>query len=587
MSYFLKKSYPSKKGLYLQIYESFYVPGKGKRNKSFRALGYYDDFINQGISDPIAHFQKEIDSLNLSSLKNTEQQISDVSTSYYLGHFLLKAMFDYLGMDGTINIVASNFKCRYMFSDLFKTLCYSQILSPGSKHKAFEKVIPSIYGANSYSYDQILDAIDFIGSDYHKYIEILNHHISLNWKRDLSKVFFDCTNYYFEIDFENDFLKKGPSKERRMDPLLGQALLLDRDQIPLDTKFYKGNESEMPLLRERIEEMKIKNDVKGRLIQVADKGLNCARNIYSAVIEANDGYIFSRSIKGKMCPREIREAIIDHGNVFSSWVSVKGKNGLLSYQYKVIAYHIGNNTYKDYGMYDYKCKIDPNDKKETQFQVPEKRILIYSPSLARKQRSEILRQVNKLRASLSVKNAAKEEYGDLAKYINVTATDNDGKKVKIASSINEEKVNEDLAFAGYNLLITSEIDADPRDIYNVYHNLWRIEESFKVMKSYLEARPVYLSNKNTIYGHFLLCYISLTILRLLELKTFNDDIPISQIIDFIRQYTVTLNKDGSYINTSTASETYFYIKEKLGITKLGNVYLKKKDIDNILATELD
>ena len=98
-------------------------------------------------------------------------------------------------------------------------------------------------------------------------------------------------------------------------------------------------------------------------------------------------------------------------------------------------------------------------------------------------------------------------------------------KIGYWSGWNQEKIDEDLSFAGYNLLVTSEINKSAQDIYNTYHGLWRIEESFRVMKTYLEARPVYLQNKESIYGHFTICYMALTILRLIELKVFNDELP--------------------------------------------------------------
>ncbi len=107
------------------------------------------------------------------------------------------------------------------------------------------------------------------------------------------------------------------------------------------------------------------------------------------------------------------------------------------------------------------------------------------------------------------------------------------------------------------------------------------------MKTYLEARPVFLSKEDTIKGHFLICYFSLTLLRLLELKIFEDKIPAGQIIDFIRHYKITKNYDESYINNSTYSKTFEQIKEKLGLAKLGNLYLTKKDVDLLFETELD
>ena len=592
MVYFLKKSNPSKKGTYLQIYLNYYDPNtKSKKNKSYKALGYVSDLIDKGINDPISYYTEYVKKLNdeLSSVK--ELQISDSSTQKYAGHFLVKSMFDLLNMDRTLNIVASNFKCQYKFSDMFKALCYSQILSPGSKLKAFERVIPNIYGSPSFSYDQILDAVNFIGGDYHKYIEIINHHINDIWPRNMEKVYFDCTNYYFEIDLETNFLRKGPSKEGSKGPIMGQALLLDADQVPLDTEFYPGNESEKPYLRKRVENMKSRNNVNGRVIQVADKGLNCARNIYSAVVEANDGYIFSKSIKGRSLSKDEQDWILMDDDEFNKWEDVRDEVGNLLYKYKTSKHIIrsGKNAGKvvDYANYLYKCKINPEDEKETEFTVKEKRIVTYNPKLAAKQRAEIHREVEKLKKILSYKTAVKEDIGDSAKYVNFEAKDKDGRKIKIATSLNQEKIDADLKFAGFNMLVTSEVKADPKEIYKVYHNLWRIEESFRLLKTYLQSRPAFASDEDTIKGHFLICYISLTLMRLLELKVFEDEIPAAQLFDFVRQYNVTENYDLTYINNSTWSKTFEKIKEKLGLSKLGNVYLSKKDMDLLFQTELD
>ena len=592
MFYFLKKTTPSKKGLYLQIYMNYYDPNtKTKKNKSYKALGYVSDLIESGIKDPISFYTNEVKLMNEKMLEKKALQITDKSTLKYAGHFLVKAMFDLLDMDRTINIVASTYKWQYKFSLMYRTLCYAQILSPGSKLKAFERVIPNIYGAHEFSYDQILDAINFIGGDYHKYIEVLNHHINDIFGRKTDKVYFDCTNYYFEIDLETDFLKKGPSKENFKGPIMGQALLLDSDQIPLDTEFYPGNESEKPYLRKRVEDMKTRNNVNGRVIEVADKGLNCARNIYSAVMEAKDGYIFSKAIRGHSLSKEEQEWILMDDDKYNKWESVRDDVGNLLYKYKT-SKHIartGKNKGKvvDYANYTYKCKINPSDDKETEFNVLEKRIVTYNPKLAAKRKAEINKEVEKLKKILSYKIALKEDLGDSAKYVNFEAKDQDGKKIKIATSLNEEKIDADLRFAGFNMLVTSEIDADPKEIYKIYHNLWRIEESFRLLKTYLQSRPVFVSDEDTIKGHFLICYTSLTLMRLLELKIFNDEIPAAQLFDFVRQYNITENYDLTYINNSTWSKTFEKIKEKLGLSKLGNVYLSKKDVDLLFETELD
>ncbi len=560
--------------MYLQIYRTNYVPGKGNQNKSYKALGYVDELKAKGIEDPIEYAKGLINELNGQHKLLKEKQIGDASTSKNAGYFLAKAMFDALDMDRDLNIVASSYKSQYEFAAFLRSLTYAQIVDPGSKLKMYRDTIPNLYGAERYTYDQILDGVNFMGGDFHKYIEVINHHISKKYERNLGIGYFDCTNYYFEIDEEDEYRRKGPSKENRHGPIIGQSLLLDADMIPLDMELYPGNESERPYLRGRIEDMKVRNGVSGRVIQVADKGLNCARNIYAAVMEANDGYIFSKSVHGKNLSDAERKWVLLDDDGINRWTVVKDESGHAKYRYKECV-----------DEFEYKCKIDPADKKEAKFRVREKRIVTYNPKLASKQRREIMRMVERLQGKITYKEAVREELGDSAKYVNLEARTIEGERVKIATSLNQKKIDEDLAFAGYNLLVTSETSAPAVEIYKAYHNLWRIEQSFRVMKTCLEARPVFVSDTNTIFGHFLVVYYALVIMRLLELKIFEDKIAIEQLFDFIRDYKVTENYDGSFINNATDTSTYRKIKDKLCLSKLGNVYLSRRDLDLLFETE--
>ena len=142
-------------------------------------------------------------------------------------------------------------------------------------------------------------------------------------------------------------------------------------------------------------------------------------------------------------------------------------------------------------------------------------------------------------------------------------------------------------FLIYNFLtVTSELNKSGLEIYSIYHNLWKIEESFRVRKTYLEARPVYLQKKESIYGHFLICYLALVILRLLELKIFNNEISVSKLISFIRDFNITSDGKGSYINNATKSEIRNKIKKKLGLSKMDVLYLSQRDINLLLKTDL-
>ena len=572
MRYFVKKSTPSKKGLYLQIYKTNYVPGKGNQNKSYKVIGYASDLIASGISDPVAYAQNLVDELNSDLPNKKEMKIGDISSSKNLGYFLIKSMIDYLDFDYILKLMSSNMKFHFNLSDFVRSMIYAQIVNPGSKHKAFEKVMPNIYGTESFSYDQILDTINYIGNDYQKFVELLNISIQKKWKRNTSNAYFDCTNYYFEIDLPKEDRQFGPSKEERHLPIIGQALLLDEDQIPIGMSLYPGNESEKPKIRESIENLKQRFDIDSRIVQVADKGLNCARNIYAASIEANDGYIFSKSVHGKNLSKQEKEWVLLE-NENNIWNEVKDSNGKLIYKYKEC-------------IDTFKYKFTNEEGECVEFNVKEKRVVSYNPSLARKQKAQIQKQIDKAIAISSFKQASKEEYGDSIKYVNFTSIDKEGEVVKSIPSLNQEKIDEDLSFAGYNLLVTSEINKSAQDICNTYHGLWRIEESFRVMKTYLEARPVYLQNKESIYGHFTICYMALTILRLLEIKVFNDELPIGQIIEFIRNYNITETLEGSFINNATKSNTLSIIQKRYGLSKLDNIQLRKKDVENILTSEL-
>ena len=568
MRYFVKKSRPSKKGLYLQIYRTNYVPGLGNRNKSYKVVGYFNDLINQGIKDPLKYAQDIADSLNENSDSKIIKQIGDVSSNRNLGYFLIKAMIDKLDIDKILDIFTSEKQFNFKMSDFLRVLIYAQIANPGSKLKAFENVIPSLYGVNRFSYDQILDGIEYIGMDYQKYIELFNIKINEQFGRDTGINFFDCTNYYFEIDLEDNLRQKGPSKEERHLPLIGQALLLDKEQIPLGMMLYPGNKSEKPYLRKVIEDTKTRFDISGKTVQVADKGLNCARNIYAATKEANDGYIFSKSVHGhNLSSAEKKWVLLE--NEQNKWIDVKDDNGTTLYKYKSCIDTFGYSFVNEEG-------------EKVNFTVKEKRIVTYNVSLARKQHLEIAKQIEKAKNCISIKSLARDEYGDMSKYINFTATTKDGKKAKIASSLNNEKIEEDMSFAGYNLIVTSELDMPEQKVYEVYHGLWKIEECFRIMKSYLEARPVYLQKEDSIYGHFTICYLALTILRLLEIKVFEDKIPLGRLVEFIRQYSVTDTGEGTYINNAIRSKTFLQIKERLGLSKLGNLILKKRDIDLLL-----
>ena len=568
MSYFLRK-FKKNDDYYLQICETTYnKETKRSSNKNYQILGYLSD-LKKRYEDPIEHFKNVVSGLNKKLVDERSEKVS--STGYVtknIGYFLIKAMLNTLNVKKELDLVGLGFKYEKDISAFVEAMIYCQIVKPSSKLKNAQEIIPFLYGIEQFSEDQIYRMINFIGTNYKKYIQLFNHHIEEAFPRDYDHMFFDCTNFYFEIDLPHEDKQKGPSKENRKEPIIGQALLLDGNQIPLNMEMFPGNESEKKYIRKLIEEMKAKANVRGRTIQVADKGLNCARNIYAAAKEANDGYVFSKSIHGKQLSAQEKKWLLLDDNEGNKWTEVTDSDGKLRYKFKSCV-----------DVFNYEFITDEGEK--ISFRQKEKRVVSYNPELAAKQIKEINRQVEKTKKLNSIKGLKREEYGDAVKYVNF---ESDVKGAAFKPVLNEERIEEDKTFAGYNLIVSSETDLDARKIYEIYHGLWRIEESFRITKSYLEARPVYLQTRESIYGHFLICYLALTTLRLLEFVTFKNEVCSSEIISFIRSFNIT-RCGQKFISNMKNTCTLQKIKDVTQISTLDNLYFNEKMINALLEYE--
>jgi len=558
MAYYLKKT-KLKGRTYLSIDESFYNHDKkGTAHKCYKSLESVETHIKNGIEDPIAHFQKEVDELN--RIKNEEgvKKISNVSPTLYLGYFPLKSVLEKLKIKKYVDYFKLTNDFKYDLYELLSSLVYARSVNPCSKNRTFHEVLPNLYHPYNYSYDQLLDGLSFLGSNYEKFIELFTSQVESIYGVDTSKTYFDCTNFYFEIDREDDFRKKGPSKENQKSPIVGLGLLLDSHQIPIGMKMYPGNESEKPVIRDVINHLKKQNNITGKTIHVADKGLNCAQNI--AFSKTNgDGYLFSKSVKG-LSEKEKVWVLLDQ-----DFNEMKDKKGKVLYRYKSCI-----------DKFPYTVE---HDGKKVIVNLTEKRLLTYNPDLAAKKRYEINRMVEKAK-SLTLSQAKKNDYGETGKY--VSFTDNKGKKATV--SINQNTIDNDLKFAGYNLLVTSEIEMTDQDIYNTYHNLWRIEESFKIMKSDLDARPVFLQKENTIKGHFLICYIAVLLERILQFKVLKNKYSTSEIFDFIKSFKAT-KTESKYINTTINSD-FINVLSKVFSLPLTNYFLTETQIKSIFNYKL-
>ena len=567
MAYFLKKT-KNKKGIYLQIYESYYDPErKGGAHRSYKPIGYVHELQADGVDDPVAFYSEEVRSLNQEYKKRKQagkmRQISDESPEKLLGYFPLKILNDSLGCKKYIDLMQTATDFRFNVSDMTSALIYARAVHPCSKSRTYDEVIPKLFEKHGFSLDQLYSGLEYIGSEYEKIIEIYNHQARRKYKFDTSHTYFDCTNFYFEIDKEDDFRLKGLSKENKKEPIVGLGLLLDANQIPAGMKMYPGNESEKPVLRNIIDDLKQRNHISGRTIQVADKGLNCFNNILHA-LKAGDGYIFSKSVK-TLPETEKTWVLLKDG-----YTDIKNKKGQVLYRIKEC-------------VDDFPYAYTDADGHKKNLKLPEKRIVTFNPKLAEKQKYEINRQVEKAK-KLKACEAKKSEYGDSAKYVTFISADKKGQKTdgRVNVEINQKAIENAKALAGYNMIVTSETRMGASEIYAAYHNLWRIEESFRVMKSQLDARPVYLQKRDTITGHFLICYLAVLLTRLFQIHILNDSFGTEEIFDFMHDFRVAKVSERKYINLARSSSFIKELSAKTGLP-LTSYFLGNEDINKMLS----
>lgn len=525
---------------FIESHYEHFKEKKGDRPHHVRSFGYVEDLIAKGIPDPIAYYTEVVKKEELDRQarhkKETRPRAFHEQLEKNIGYFLLHSLIEELEVKEVIDILSGVKRFQFSIYDMITQLIYTKVIYPCPKAESVSDVFPLLYRSSPISEDQVYDRLCFIGGFYNKYIELFNRQYERFYKRDYSKVFFDYTKYFIEIDLPKGDKQKEPSNENLPCPIIGQALLLDADLVPLGMQLFPGNEFEEPTIRKNIEKMKQKYNVNGKAVQAADKGQNCARNIYAAVKETNDGYIFSKSVHGNHLSKEEKDWVISE-NSSNGWTDYKDSEGNVLYRMK--------SCIDDFEYSFDETDPDKSEQKKVTFTVREKRVVSYTPDLAKKQPDQIERIADNAANCISFKKASEE----------------------------------DLKMAEYNLMVTSEINMPNAKIVEACHGIKKIEEYFRITKSFLDAGPAYLQKEETIYGHFLICYLSLFLLQVLEMKCFKSKVNSCDIINFIRDFKVTKLMDDSYINLSKNRDANYMIKDVTGIVALDALYLTDKEID--------
>lgn len=569
MAYYLRITNKNK-GKYLQIYETFRVKEtKTVKAKCYESLGYEGDLKTEEINNPIEHYKKYVEQLNaekeLKKLISKTEKITDENKTVNIGTSLVKGIFKTLRLEEIFKAFGIIFNRRFSHYEIFRDLVCARIFEPKSKLYTYNEILPIVNPHFDYSQDDVYSFLEDFGSRYESIIELINASLSKKYERNTSISFFDCTNFYFEIDKSDELRAKGPSKENRKEPIIGMGLLLDRNCMPITMQMYPGNQSEIPMLKKCIDSARKQKIIVNRTIRVADKGLNCGNNIFEALMN-KDGYIFSKSVI-KLSEKE--KVWVDLENGYTETY----ENGILVFKIKSC---IDEFTYEH---------TDEN-KKKNPFKSKEKRVVYWSKKLYDKKMLELDKLEVKVK-NLSLSKAKKEKYNAYASYIDFVGLDKNGEITeKTIIKINQEKLNRDRKYAGFNMIVTSEINALDNDIYDIYHHLWRIEETFRILKTNLDARPVYVQKESTIFGHFLVCYTSILMVRILQFLVYKNEIKSNELIEFMKTFNVYKIDDDLYINQLKPKNYLEKIKNTFSPI-IDNAKFRNKEINELLDCSID
>lgn len=603
---FLRKSLSHGK-IYLSFVQGYRDENGKVKQKTIEKLGYLDE-LEKKYDNPIEHFKKiakertnqEINELTIKSL-NTKI-INMNSKTKNLGYVILKKIFNELGINEVLDDKQKNLKIEYKLSDIFAMLVYMRVLKPGSKKNSFENM-DILFENYEFSLDDLYRSLTFLNPLKEKIQKAIWDNTMEKYKRDTSKCFYDCTNYYFEIEYNDEDIfeydkdgkivlddkgvpkivekglrKRGPEKNHRPDPIVEMGLLMDSTGIPLSYDLFPGNESEklslIPILNRTKKQYNL-----GRTIVVADRGLNCSDNIIMIAgtsIEQSlkmNGYVYGQSVRG--ADDEFKKWVLS-GNYITDIIKNENDNQI-SFIHKSRIY-----PKTMYITLDDKGTTKSGNKKRETILVDQKQMVYYSQKYADKQkrdRETIIKKANDL-ISNPDKYSKATSYG-VAGYIkNLKFVKETGEIAdKNNLILNLEKIKEEEKYDGYYSIVTSEENLSDLEIRDIYKGLAKIEETFKVTKSGLDGRPVWVSRADHIQSHFLTCFVALIIVRLLE-KELDEKYSFAKIIDTIRNYTSDNIEHDIYLQ-NFRNDVIVDIEKSLKID-LSRKYLSLSQIKKIL-----
>ena len=468
--------------------------------------------------------QKEKVSLSLSPLARIPL---DEERVFNIGYLFLQKICSELRIDNICRNIRNHHRFSYDFHAILTDLIYARILAPSSKLSSY-KYCHSLLEPPKYSLQDLYRALSILAEESDFIQEELYKNSNFIHPRNSKILYYDCTNYYFEIEAEDGIKKYGKSKEHRPNPIVTMGLFMDADGIPLAFDIFPGNQNEQLTLKP-IEKKVIKDFNYSEFIFCSDAGLGGKSNRFLNSF-GNRSYVITYSLK-KMKKEERELALLP------TQFKVPGSNKLIDLR------TLDESDPKVYNTIYYKeYPLVTGDMDETV-------IITYSPKYKAYQSKIRNAQIDRAKKMIQSSDKTRKGKGsnDPARFIQRTSVTEDGEIAqKNIYQLDEAKILEESMYDGFYAVVTN-LEGDIREIININKQRWEIEENFRIMKSEFEARPVFVRREDRIKAHFLTCFISLLVYRLLE-KKLGEEFTCSQILETLRNMNVTLlSKDSGYI----------------------------------------
>lgn len=565
---------PRKDGdTYLSIKEKYHVPKVGARERTIERIGLVSE-LKKTIDDPIAYYdnyakqlteEKNAKKNQTVEIDKSEELTVGTNDTRNVGYGVFKTLYKMLDLDKFWNWKTRGKKTKFSTDQIFRLLTFSRALNPGSKKYTLENKDFFFEPFNGFSLDDIYHALDIIAANQEELQKWVFEHSKKICERDISTSYFDCTNYYFDIshpdidELDDDgnpvdpdgnpvpakYRKRGPEKNHRPDPIVEMGLMMDANGIPVAYDLFPGNESEKVHMRPIIE--RIKREYEDcRIIFVADRGLNTSDNIYwlngdnKSDVNERDGYVYGQTIRG--ADAEFKSFVLS-GGYKTDIIYDDGDKVTFKHKSRIYPKELHVNVTK------------PGSKKPAKksVKVDQKQMVYYSEKYAKKQKAD--RDAMIARANDLIKYPKKYDRvtakGSAAYVKNIAFDKSTGEIIDGRSlELDMEKINEEEKYDGYYSIVTSELQMKDEEMRKVYRGLTKIEDSFKITKTFFESRPVYVRTNDHIDAHFATCFLALVLERLLEHKL-DHKYPTGQIIDSIWKYNCT------HLDTNNWQFTYY------------------------------